>query len=307
MVLSFHKNLGYNLGCFDSGVGGLSVISALLKALEDFSDKSAAVGPLKIVYIGDTAYVPYGEKPVSVITERVALIMDFLQYHHQVDSVLVACNTSASTVVIPERLAVFSTTEKPFGSILTGPILDTIRPIAASADLAQFHRLAVMATPLTVGSGQFAEQIHRHHPESQVLEIACPGLAAAIETDTPAGWASMDDALHQWAEQIQAFRADALILGCTHYPFAVNRLKTLLSAKIQFLDPATYMVEALLTAIGANNTSLDRSPDTKTDVSVQIFVTGDPALFQQTASALVVHPQLKQAIASTQSLGLMPV
>ncbi|MBY0450701.1 MAG: aspartate/glutamate racemase family protein [Cyanobacteria bacterium] len=303
MALSSHKNLG----CFDSGVGGLSVISALLVALDADPASFTGIGALKIVYIGDTAYVPYGEKSVSVITERVALIMDCLQRHHQVDAVLVACNTSASTVVIPERLPVFSAAEKLSGPTQSGLILDTIRPIAASADLAQYKRLAVMATPLTVGSGQFTQQIHYHHPDIEVLEIACPGLAAAIETDTPAEWASIDGALGQWAEQIQAFQAEALILGCTHYPFAVNRLKALLLDEIQLLDPATYMVDALLTALEANNTSFDRSPDTKADVSVQIFVTGDPALFQQTASTLAVHPRLKQAIASTQSLGLMPV
>jgi len=222
-------NLRHPIGVFDSGVGGLTVVRALRAALpgED------------VVYLGDTARVPYGSKSPRTV-EMYSLACQRFLLARDVKLVIVACNT-ASANALPALVA-----HSPV------PVIGAVEPGASSAIAATRNRhVGVIGTLGTVRSGAYAKAIAARAPDAVYSAIACPLLVPLAEE----GWTdAADDVAAQIARRylVQLFEADpeidTIVLGCTHYPLlagVIERVAHELAGRpIAIVDSATAMARA---------------------------------------------------------------
>jgi glutamate racemase len=222
------------IGVFDSGVGGLTVVRALRKVLpgED------------IVYLGDTARVPYGSKSPRTV-ERYSLACQRFLLDHSVKLVLIACNT-ASANALPALAAASPV-----------PVIGAVDPGAASALLATENRhIGVIGTLSTVRSGAYAKAIGARDPGAVLTALPCPLLVPLAEE----GWTDDEVAVlvaRRYLAQLleQDPQIDTLVLGCTHYPLlrgVIERVaRDLAGRPIMVVDSATAMAEAAREALGS--------------------------------------------------------
>jgi glutamate racemase len=190
------------VGVFDSGVGGLTVLDECLAALpaEDF------------VYFGDTAFFPYGEREVGELRERALLIAGWLAAQG-VKLIVVACNT-ATAAVLPwlQRHVEL-------------PVIGVMGPEAhAAVQATRNRRIGLLATEATVRSGSYARMVAAHDAGAEVVSVACPRLAPAIQNGDPFDQRIVD-MVREYATPLRAAGVDTAILGCTHYPIVERLLR----------------------------------------------------------------------------------
>jgi glutamate racemase len=220
------------VGVFDSGVGGLTVLRALVHALpdEDF------------VYLGDTARLPYGTKSPESI-RRYALQAAGLLHTRGVKCLVVACNT-ASAVALDALAAEFD----PI------PVLGVVEPGAAAACAAtRSGRIAVVATESTVRGGAYQAAIRRRRPDAVVEARACPLFVALAEE----GWTEgpvVEAVIHRYLDGVFVDGShphpDTLVLGCTHFPVLAPSIRHVLGDGVAIVDSAATTAAALVGVLG---------------------------------------------------------
>lgn len=253
------------IGIFDSGVGGLTVLRELQYQLPHEP----------ILYVGDTARLPYGDRTPEEILQFVREIMTWMMAQG-VKMVMMACNTS-SALALEQVQQEFSV-----------PILGLIWPGARAAAQAG-RRVGVIATPATVASDAYRQAILEVDPSTQVWQVACPQFVPLIEQDRLQDPATLRVA-QTYLKSLLAVDIDTLVYGCTHYPHLEPLFKTFLPASIRRIDPAHYMVEAASKELGLLNlrSSMSGQP-------TQFFVSGCPRQFSQVAARwLGGPPQVSQ-------------
>jgi glutamate racemase len=242
------------IGVFDSGIGGLTVVRALMERLP-FE---------RIVYFGDTARVPYGIKSVATIEHFTAQITDFL-LQQDVKMLIIACNTMAAVAADVVR--------RRAGSI---PVIDVIEAGARAAVSTSRRRgIAVIGTPTTVNSNAYARRMHELDPGVRVYSHACPLFVPLVEE----GW--LDHPVtrltaREYLKPVLAEEIDSLVLGCTHYPLLKPLLKEVVGPGVRLVDSALTTAElaaASLQALGIASTS--RAP-----AAYRFVVTDVPLRFQ---------------------------
>jgi len=216
------------IGVFDSGVGGLTVLRALLDQLpgEDF------------VYLGDTARLPYGTKsPASI--RQYSLQAARLLHERGVKCLVVACNTASASAL--------DALTREFDPV---PVIGVLEPGAAAACRAtRSGRIAVLATESTVHGGAYQAAIMRRRPDAIVTARACPLFVALAEE----GWTEgpiVDGVIHRYLDEIfvagaAAAHPDTLVLGCTHFPVLAPALRKALGPAVSIVDSAATTAVAL--------------------------------------------------------------
>ncbi|WP_434776953.1 glutamate racemase [Neisseria sp. Ec49-e6-T10] len=184
------------IGVFDSGVGGLTVVRALMERL-----------PLEnIVYFGDTARVPYGVKSRTTIETYTQQIVQFL-LQQDVKAMVIACNTIAAVAA-----------DKVKNMAGNMPVLDVINAGAnAALNATKTGKIGVIATSTTVNSNAYARAIHAQSAQTRVVSQACPLLVPLVEE----GWLDHEVTrltCKEYLKPILSEHVDTLVLGCTHYP-----------------------------------------------------------------------------------------
>lgn len=203
------------IGVFDSGIGGLTVVSALRRLLPNES----------IFYLGDTARVPYGGKSATTV-QRYSLEIAGLLLRENAKTVVVACNT-ASALALSEL-------EKTLPVPVTGVILPGAR--AAIAKTRTGH-VGVIGTRATIKSGAYERALRTLHSDVRITARACPLLVPLIEE----GWLEnsiTDEIIMQYLEPLLADGVDTLVLGCTHYPLLRNEIARLVGEQVALVDSA---------------------------------------------------------------------
>ena len=242
------------LGFFDSGVGGLTVLRRVLERH----------GSVSCVYLGDTARVPYGNRPPAEIRRIAAEVVGWLR-HQQVSTVVMACNT---TNALARDVA-----EGQAG----GPVIGLI---GAAAAMVETRRVGVLATPATVASAAYSASIEALHPGALVVEQACPAFVPLIE----AGDLCSNDLLRAAADYLEPLLAasvDSIVLGCTHYPLLVPLLRQLLPDAVQLIDPAIGVARQLDAVLGSPD--LSRTDQLRLE-ACRFTVTADPDGFANRAT-----------------------
>ncbi len=222
------------IGVFDSGVGGLSVLRALVAEL-----------PLeKFVYVADSGHAPYGERDDSHVIARSHAIARYLVAQHHIKALVVACNTATAAAIKLLR--------KDFSDLPIVGIEPALKPAALTS---QTQRIGVMATRGTLKSEKFQTLLASLQGRASFVLQACDGLADAIERGDAiqiiADCAYSTRAIGQFGKHPGA--VDTLVLGCTHYPFAADALRTLVGADVAFLEggaPVARQTRRLLTERG---------------------------------------------------------
>jgi glutamate racemase len=206
------------IGVFDSGVGGLTVLEALRKALpgED------------MIYLGDTARLPYGTKSPASIARYAGQATQQLR-DEGIKLLVIACNTASAVALDALREQV-----SPL------PVIGVVEPGAAAAVLARpAGSHLVLATEATVRLGAYRRAILRHDPRASVYELACELLVALAEEgwrDGPIAEAIVRRYLD--ALEPEARRPDSVILGCTHFPLLRDAIAGAFDARTSIVDSA---------------------------------------------------------------------
>jgi glutamate racemase len=203
------------IGVFDSGVGGLTVFKALEAELPGES----------LLYLGDTARVPYGIKSAETVVRYSIEAAHFMR-HQGVKMVVVACNT-ASSVALPD-------VEREVGL----PVIGVIEPGAhRAAEKTRSGRIGVIGTRATIGSGAYTRAIHERLPDAEVLAQPCPLLVPLAEE----GWTDNEVAritCEQYLEPFRQAKVDTLVLGCTHYPLLHETIGRVMGPEVALVDSA---------------------------------------------------------------------
>jgi glutamate racemase len=210
------------IGVFDSGIGGLTVVSALRRLLPNES----------IYYLGDTARVPYGGKSASTV-QRYSLEIAALLLGENAKTLIVACNTASALAlpVLRERVPV----------TVTGVIEPGAR---AAASATRNGHIGVIGTRATIKSGAYERALRGLNPELRVTARACPLLVPLIEE----GWLESDvtdKVVMQYLEPLLEDGVDTLVLGCTHYPLLRPAISRLLGDAVTLVDSAENCATAL--------------------------------------------------------------
>ena len=221
------------IGVFDSGVGGLTVVRALMERL-----------PLEsIIYFGDTARVPYGIKSIPTIEHFSGEITDYL-LACDVKMLIIACNTMAavaSHVVAAKARGI--------------PVLDVIDAGAGAAVGASRSRaIGVIGTPTTINSNAYAMRMHALDAGVRVYSQACPLFVPLVEEgwlDHPVTRMTADEYLRP----VLAEQVDTLVLGCTHYPLLKPILQAVAGSDIRLVDSALTTAQAAAESLAATGLS----------------------------------------------------
>ncbi len=252
------------IGVFDSGVGGLTVLRALRRRLPQES----------LIYVADTARLPYGSRSPAEIEGFVAEILHWLAQQN-VKMAIAACNTSS--VLALDQLR----DRHPF------PCLGVTLPGARAA--AQGQRIGVIATEMTVRSQAYrraiAETAREANRTVQVWEVACPEFVPLIEANR------LDDpythrVARRYLAPLLAAEIDTLVFGCTHYPYLEKVLRQILPPTVRFIDPAEHVATAAwqeLEVLGLRQTGRGH---------VRFYASGDPERFAQRAGLWLGHVPL---------------
>lgn len=221
------------IGIFDSGVGGLTVFRAVQRRLPDEN----------VIYLGDTARIPYGTKSLETVRRYSIEDADFL-LSQGIKLLVVACNTASALALDTLR------------DHLPIPVVGVIAPGARrAAALSARQRIGVIATEATVASRAYTEAIRAVMPELRVIEKACPLFVPLAEE----GWIGHPVTEMVAAEYLAPLRnagIDTLVLGCTHYPILRPPIQTVMGDAVTLVDSgesAAEEVEAVLAACNLLN------------------------------------------------------
>jgi glutamate racemase len=265
------------IGLFDSGVGGLSV----LRRLQHFAALNSTYA-FEFVYLGDTARCPYGNREAGEIREFISQIAAFLA-QQDVHHLVMACNTSAAIGLNHAR------------QVSAVPVHDLISPTAKFV-AANYRKVGVMATQSTVRSGAFSKKILYHAPQCQVFEVACPKLVPLVE----AGRLSGDEvkaALVEYTSKLEEWEVEAIILGCTHFPFMASAIRDLLPKGVSLIDPADLLARQMIfdLSLGIDPlTFMDMEQSTEIfpfENNTKFFTTGSAHAFAQSAGVCLANGQ----------------
>jgi len=253
------------IGVFDSGVGGLTVFHALEQRLPDES----------LVYLGDTARVPYGTKSAETVI-RYTLEAARFMLRQQVKMVVVACNTASSVAI--------EAMEKETRLPVTG----VIRPGAQRAvDNSSIGRIGVIGTRATVGSGAYKRAIQALRPDAEVISQACPLFVPLAEE----GWTDGEitrQIAETYLEPFKRAEVDTLVLGCTHYPLLRGVIGEVMGPDVGLVDSA----ESVAREIGRKLHDEPAFGGSGADRRIEhhFYVTDAPEPFQVVAERFLGRP-----------------
>ncbi len=219
MDYSSAKNLNVKerpIGIFDSGVGGLTVAHAIKQVLPGES----------LVYFGDTAHLPYGDKSAELIKYYSARITEFLIGHNS-KVVLVACNSASASAFESLKLQY---QEKTI-------MIDVIDPIVDYLAAKNYRKIGVIGTKRTITSGTYDQKLKEKAPDTEVVSLATPLLVPMIEE----GFIFDDISnaiIRTYLSNDSLAGIEALILGCTHYPIIKNQISKFFNFNIEIVDSA---------------------------------------------------------------------
>ncbi len=229
------------IGMFDSGFGGLTVARALIDLLpaED------------LVYVGDTARYPYGPRPQAEVREFAREIAWSLVTEHHAKAIVVACNTASAAAldVLRDELPV--------------PLIDVIEPGAeALVRTTESGHVGVIGTVGTIGSGAYERAVAATGADVTLTSAACPGLVEFVERGQTSG-----DEIHILVERLLApvheAGVDALLLGCTHYPYLARVIGDVMGHEVTLVssaDETAFATRDVLAAAGLLTAAASGAP-----------------------------------------------
>jgi glutamate racemase len=244
------------IGIFDSGVGGLTVAHAIKQILPGES----------LVYFGDTAHLPYGDKSAESIRYYSGKITEFL-LDHKAKVVLVACNSASASA--------YDTLKKEFQE--RAILIDVIDPVVNYLSTRNFRKIGVIGTKRTISSGTYDQKLKEKAPATSVVSMATPLLVPMIEE----GFIFDDISnaiIRTYLSNETLSGIEALILGCTHYPIIRNQISKFFNFNVEVVDSARIVSLILRETLEKNNLLNDSGK-----VQDQFFISDYTSYFEKIA------------------------
>lgn len=241
------------IGVFDSGIGGLTVYKAIKERMPCE----------KVIYLGDTARLPYGTKSAETII-RFSEDNAFFLLDRNVKIIVVACN-SASSYALPN-----------LQDKLEIPVLGVIEPGSEAAVQASHKRIGIIGTSATIASGAYERAILAKRPNAEIVTRECPLFVPLVEE----GWGDHQVTrlvIQEYLQPLKEKGIDSLVLGCTHYPVLKKQIAAFMGKEITLIDSAetiTERVYSILDCLGWLNPANQPQED-------EFFVTDFPERFQK--------------------------
>jgi len=262
------------IGIFDSGLGGLSILQALIQELPNYD----------YIYLGDNARAPYGDKAPEQIYQHTLESVEYL-FRKKCNLVILACNT-ASAIALQKIQQEVLPKKYPNKKVL-GIILPSIEEITGKGENNNSQsttsskpiatNLGIIATTQTVNSKAYLKEIQKRSPSIKITQLACPRLAPLVESNTSSS--EMALAIQSYLEQLPLTELDSLLLGCTHYQIIAKQIKAQLPKHIRLYSQPKIIARSLKEYI-LKHTQLDLSQNaTRT-----LLCTGNPNLTQTLAT-----------------------
>ncbi|PIS03276.1 MAG: glutamate racemase [Chlamydiae bacterium CG10_big_fil_rev_8_21_14_0_10_42_34] len=199
------------IGLFDSGFGGLTVMTELAKLLPYEN----------LIYLGDTAHVPYGNKSPATVLQYAIDNASFLMSKN-IKLLIIPCHTACSHAL------------KTLQELLSIPVIGVIQPGLALVQ--PKNRIAILATTSTIESGVYQSEILKHNPKAQIFPVSCPLFVPLIEegfSNHPCAQLVANTYLQPLKNKV-----DAALLACTHYPLLRPVIQAALGAEVDLIEPA---------------------------------------------------------------------
>jgi glutamate racemase len=251
---------------FDSGVGGLTVLHECLVSLpeEDY------------VYLGDTAWFPYGNKDTAQLRARIRSIAELL-LGGGAKLLVIACNTATA---IGEDVA------REVAGEHGVEIVPVVKPQAEiAAAITSNERVGVLATPNTVQSGSYRRALERQGRALEVTEVEAPDLAPFIQEGSPFDEGVLEMA-SGYCAPLKRAEVDTLILGCTHYPLVAPMLQRILGRDVRLVSGGHAVAAAAQRTL--ERSGLARTPDGEGDY--RFLCTGDADSFRKLGTRFLQMP-----------------
>ncbi len=253
------------IGIFDSGVGGLTVARAILDQLPHE----------RVVYLGDTAHVPYGPKPIADVRAYALQCLDRL-VESGVKLLVIACNTASAACLHDAR------------ERYNIPVVEVIKPAVRRAVAAtRSNRIGVIGTTGTIASGAYQDSFAAA-PQVQVTAVACPQFVDFVERGVTSGRVLLGLA-SAYLEPLQRAEVDTLILGCTHYPLLAGLISLVMGEQVTLVSSADETAREVYRVL------MDKDmlrPDSASPPAHELLSTGDPEIFDRLAKRFLGTVQL---------------
>jgi len=248
------------IGIFDSGVGGISVLRAVINQMPAES----------AIYFGDQAHIPYGLRAMEQIRNFSEAITGFL-LAQDTKIIVVACNTASAAALKHLR--------EKFPNMQFVGMEPAVKP---AAEYTHTGRVGVLATPATFQGAMYASVVERFANGVELFQSTCPGLVRQIEQGKLEGEETrriLEEALLPMLEN----QIDTVVLGCTHYPFVIPLIQQIVGDNVRVIDPAPAVArqtERLLEARGMRTPSRSKG-------EVKFYTSGDPGALTSLLPMLV--------------------
>lgn len=229
------KNNQEPIGIFDSGVGGLTVTREIMRQLPCEN----------LIYFGDTARVPYGNKSRETILRYSTQIVNYLRTK-EVKAIVIACNTATAFALeeLQQQIAI--------------PVIGVVWPGAIAAAQATTNKhIGIIGTAGTVKSRVYNKYLRQLDPDITVVSKACPLFVPLVEEGLTEDRVT-DDIARRYLTEFREYDVDTLVLGCTHYPLLRNTIRRIMGEEVTLVNPAyetAKSLKQLLTEKNLLNTS----------------------------------------------------
>ena len=242
------------IGIFDSGIGGLTVAAAIRQALP----------AERLLYFGDNAHVPYGDRTAEeILAFSTAITKALLAKGCQ--AIVIACNTASSAALAPLR--------ERFHHI---PFVGMEPAVKPAVEHTRTGVVGVLATRATVEGRSLADVVERFSHGVEVIRQACPGLAQRIDAGDLEG-PGTEDLLRGWIEPMLVRNIDTLVLGCTHYPLVRPLIEKIAGPDVRVIEPSAAIARRLAQML--KERGLLASPDATGGLTC--CTSGDPQGFSK--------------------------
>lgn len=242
------------IGVYDSGIGGLTVFSKLVKLLPNEN----------FIYFGDTANIPYGTKTKDELLKITHKIMNFFA-EKNVKAVVMACNTTSAVA--------YETLKNDFDFKIY-PLIQTACKIIANEKIS---KIGSLSTEATASSHAYKKYIQKYNPDINVIEHGCPSKwVECVENHTQNNVENIEIIKHH-LDILLSQNVEKIILGCTHYPYLKNILINFAGKDI-FIDPAEYFAKFIANDLINSNNISDRQI-----YEPKFFVSANPEKFQNSS------------------------
>lgn len=248
------------IAVFDSGVGGISVLRELTKCMPNEN----------YIFFGDSANAPYGSKTHDEIREISLRHIDSL-INSGAKAVVVACNTATSVAIDDIR--------HKYSDIPIIGIEPALKPAIFDASN---KTIIVMATPITLSEHKFLDSMKKYSAMAKIIPLACPELARLIENGITSG-EIMDEYLCKLFAPVKTEHVDAIVLGCTHYPFAKQSILSAFDHDVKIYDGAGGTARETKRRITQNNIQNENT----FKGYIKLFTSADPVKFNTLANGLL--------------------